>query len=192
MRSLLLLAVAALCAAPLAAQSHTEGLFLHAAVGGQTVSYGGQDFDDTDEGGALAVRAGYGVSPVVTVYLGAVGGRMNGEREAERYALSAGELGARVAFRRGAALRPYLDVALRGVTARDDDTAFTLRGGGLAVGGGLAYFLSPSVALDAALHLGAGQITEVSFGRVTVGVRDEELDVVESRLTVGLTAYPFR
>ena len=89
-------------------------------------------------------------------------------------------------------VRPVLDVALRGLTARDDETDFEVRGGGLSVGGGVLFSVSPTLSLGAALHVGGGRFDEVELGRVTVDVRDEELDFVESRLTVGLTAYPFR
>ncbi|MBQ89780.1 MAG: hypothetical protein CL433_13230 [Acidimicrobiaceae bacterium] len=186
------LLVVVLLAPAAVAQTNSEGLYLHLGVGGQSIAYDGDDFDDTDEGGVLALRAGYGVSPLVTLYVGATGARLEGAREVDDYDLSGGEVGARFTFRDGRRVRPVLDLALRSVTARDDETDFEVRGGGLSIGGGLLVYLNPTLALGADIHVGAGRFDEVEFGRVTVDVRDEELDYVEARVTVGLTAYPFR
>ena len=97
----------ALLAAPLASAQrgapNTEGLFLQLALDGQALSYNEDDFRDANDGAGLAVRVGYGFSPVVTLY----GGVDND------YTFAAGKVGARFNFNRGRALRPYLDVALR-------------------------------------------------------------------------------
>ena len=191
----LLLALALLAAAPLAAQSfgpsNTEGLFLHLALDAQGVELDDDDGGAEAEGGGLALRAGYGFSPLFTLYGGLSGARLDGDRTGE-YDFGAAEVGARLSFNRGSALRPYLDLALRGVTAEADDVDFELRGGALALGGGITYFLSPTVALDAALRLGGGRFDEVQVGRVTIDVDGDALEFGEGRLSVGITAYPFR
>ncbi len=199
MRPLLSLLALSLAAAPLAAQpvgpSNTEGLFLQLALDGQSLSYDEDDFDDTDDGGGASLRVGYGVSPVATFYVGVSGAEVDGQTNGvinNTYRFGAGELGARFAFNRGSALRPYLDVALRGVAASDDASALEFRGGGIALGGGIAYFVSPTVALDAALRIGGGQFTEVDFGAISVDISDGDIGYGEGRLSVGLTAYPFR
>lgn len=184
-------------AAPLAAQptgpSNTEGLFLHVALDAQSLTYDDDNFQNSDEGGGLSIRVGYGFSPVFTLYGGISGATIDGETNGvvnDLYQFAAGEIGARFNLNRGRALRPYLDVALRGVTASSDDLGLEFQGGGLALGGGVAYFLSPTVALDAALRVGGGDFNELDLGRITLDLDD--VGYREGRLSVGLTAYPFR
>ena len=45
---------------------------------------------------------------------------------------------------------------------------------------------------DAALRLGGGRFDEVQVGRVTIDVDGDALEFGEGRLSVGITAYPFR
>ena len=187
----LLVALALPASAQRGARSNTDGLFLQIALDAQGLRYDGETFDDEDEGSGASVRVGYGISPGFTLYGGLAGSRIESERGGE-YALGAGELGARFNFNEGRRLRPYFDVALRGVVARDDDLDFELSGGELALGGGVAYFLSPTVAIDASLKLGGGEFEEVQFGRLAVDLDDEDLRFGEARVSVGLTTYPFR
>ena len=193
------LLVTALLAAPLASAqrgaSTTEGLFLQLALDGQALTYDRDDVDDTDNGGGLALRVGYGFSPLFTLYGGVSGATVDGEANGvigNEYTFGAGEIGARFSFNRGRALRPYLDVALRGVTASDDESDLEFRGGGVALGGGLAYFVSPTVAIDGALRIGGGGFNEVDFGRVSVEVDEDDFGYGEGRLSLGVTVYPMR
>ena len=194
MRTLLTASLLAL-SLPLAAQpygaSNTEGLLLQIGLDGQGLVIDDDGSDVEVEGGTVSLRAGYGFSPVFTLYAGAAGGRVeiDGRDEVD---FGAGEIGGRFNLNAGHALRPYLDVALRGTVLQDDDRDLELRGGGLTAGLGVAYFLSPTVALDAAVHLGGGRFDEVQVGNVTLDITDEEVDFGEGRLSVGLTAYPFR
>ncbi len=193
MRLLLLLALVAPLAAQPASPSNTEGLFVHLALDGQSLRYDEDTLDQTDSGGGLALRVGYGFSPVFTLYGGASGATIGGDTNGvirDEYQFGAGEIGARINLNRGRALRPYLEVALRGVVASDDDTALEFRGGGIALGGGLAYFVSPTIAFDAALRIGGGAFNEVDFGRVSLDL--EDVNYGEGRFSLGVTAYPFR
>ena len=192
---LLLVCLTVVLALPAGAQpfgpSNTEGLFLHAALDAQ-----GVDLDDDAEGaeaegGGRALRVGYGFSPLFTLYGGVSGARVDGARTGE-YDWTAGEIGARFTFNRGRAFRPYLDVALRGIEASADDVDFEIRGGAIAVGGGIAYFVSPTVAIDAALRVGGGEADEVQLGSLSLDVSESDLEFGEARFSVGLTAYPFR
>ncbi|MGB3543704.1 outer membrane beta-barrel protein [Rubrivirga sp.] len=194
MRSILL---ALVLASPLAAQpfgpSNTEGLFVHLALDAQSLFYNEDDFDQDDSGGGISVRLGYGFSPVFTLYLGVSGATVDGDTNGvirDEYRFAAGEIGARLNLNRGSAWRPYLDVSLRGVTASDDDVELEFTGGGVAFGGGLAYFVSPTVALDAAVRIGGGEFSEVDFGVIAFDL--EESGYGEGRFSLGITAYPFR
>lgn len=194
-----LIALALVLASPLAAQpfgpSNTEGLFVHLALDGQSLGYDEDDLDQTDSGGGLSARLGYGFSPVFTLYLGVSGATVDGDTNGvirDEYQFAAGEIGARLNLNRGSAWRPYLDVALRGVTAAADDVDLEFRGGGIAVGAGVAYFVSPTVALDAAFRLGGGGFNEVDFGAISFELDADDVGYGEGRLSVGVTAYPFR
>ena len=175
------------------AVSNTEGLFLQLAVDGQALNYNEDDLDQNDNGGGLSARVGYGFSPLFTLYGGVSGARVDGDTNgviSEEYSFVAAEIGARFNFNRGRALRPYLDVALRGVRASEDDLDLEFTGGGVAVGGGLAYFVSPSVAIDGALRIGAGRFDEVELG--DFGLDLDDAGYGEGRLSLGLTFYPLR
>lgn len=175
--------------------SNTEGLFLQLALDAQSLNYNEDNFQDTDDGGGLSLRVGYGFSPLFTLYGGLSGATVDGETNGvinNDYTFAAGEIGARFNFRRGRALRPYLDVALRGATASDDESDLEFRGGGVAFGGGLAYFVSPTVALDGALRIGGGGFDEVDFGRLSADIDADDFGYGEGRLSLGLTVYPLR
>ena len=190
--------LALVVAAPLAAQpfgpSNTEGLFVQLALDGQSLDYSDDNIDNADGGGGLALRLGYGFSPVFTLYGGLSGAGIDGGDNPVAggdYAFAASEIGARFHFNRGSDLRPYLDLALRGVVADLEDRNAEFRGGGFALGGGLAYYVSPTVALDAALRVGGGTFTDLDLGLISLGLGDD-VGYGEGRLSVGVTAYPFR
>ena len=190
------LAALLLCAPSASAQrSDTKGLFLQLTLDAQSLNYNEDDFSETDDGGGLGLRAGWGVSRLVTLYLGAAGARIDGETNGvinEEYDWAGGELGVRLNFRSGRTVVPYLDVALRGVTAREDDIDLEFRGGGATLGGGIAVFLSPSVALDAGLRVGGGGFDEVQLGRLSADIDEDDFGYGEGRFSVGLTLYPLR
>lgn len=195
MRTALALVLLAAAAAPASAQSTTRGLFLQVSADGQSLNFNEDDFRETDGGGGLALRAGYGLSRVVTLYAGVSGAQVDGETNGvinDTYDWTAGELGARLHLLPSARLIPYLDVALRGVAATYDEADLEFRGGGIAFGGGLAYYVTPSVALDAALRLGGGGFDEVQGGALSLDVDPDDFGYGEGRLSVGLTVFPLR
>jgi hypothetical protein len=191
-----LLALALLAAGAASAQpANTSGLFVQLALDGQSLNFNEDDFDETDDGGGLALRAGYGVSRVVTLYLGASGARVDGETNGvinDEYDWAAGEIGARFNLLPSARLVPYLDVALRGVAATYDEADLEFRGGGIALGGGASYFVSPTVALDAALRIGGGGFEEVQLGGLSADIDPDDFGYGEGRLSLGVTFYPLR
>ena len=195
MRTALLLALVLAAAPALAQRSTTSGLFLQVSADGQSLAFNEDDFDETDDGGGLGLRAGYGVSRVVSLYAGVSGARVDGETNGvinDTYDWTAGELGARLHLLPSARLVPYLDVALRGVAATYDEADLEFRGGGVAFGGGLAYYVSPTVALDAALRLGGGGFDEVQGGALSLEIDPDDFGYGEGRLSLGLTVFPLR
>ncbi len=192
LRSLALLTL--LAAVPALAQpSNTQRLFLQASLDGQSLNYNEDDFDDTDDGGGLSFRAGWSVSRVVTLYAGLAGSRIDGETNGvinDEYGWGGGEIGARFNLLPSRRWVPYLDVALRGVAATEDDLEF--RGGGITLGGGIAYFVSPTVALDAGLRLGGGGFSEVQLGDFSAEIDEDDFGYGEGRFSLGVTFYPLR
>jgi opacity protein-like surface antigen len=178
-----------------AVKSNTERLFLQVSLDGQSLDYREYSFSDTDDGGGLSIRAGWGVSPLVTLYAGIMGATIDGQTNGitgDEYSWSGGELGVRLNFRSGQSLVPYANVALRGVAATEDDLDLEFRGGGFTLGGGVSYFMTPAVALDLGLHFGAGSFNEVQVGRFSTGLDEDDFGYGEGRLSLGLTFYPLR
>lgn len=193
----------------LAQQSNTEGLFLN--IGGVAT---GQSSDlsydfitrnnlvfDEDQGGGLNLKAGYGFSPLFTLYLGysLSGMERNGadvnplSDEDEKYALSFFELGGRFTFRdESKKFRPHADVTIGSVAAVvDDDPETSATGGAISLGGGAQYFLSNVFALDASLMLSPGNYSDVKFFNEDAQVNDDK-GFFATRLSLGLTVYPFQ
>ena len=195
--SLLLAGLIAL--APLAhAQSNTRGFYVQATLGGTQLHFDEDNFDEHDGGGGLALRAGYGVSRIVTLFAGASGSRMDGENNGlidDDYDFGVGELGARFhivnAGRR--ALVPYLEASFQAAAATYD-AAFDLefRGGAFGLGGGIAYYVSEPLALDLGLRFAGGSFNEVDLGDVAFDIDEDDFGFGVSRLTFGLSWFPFR
>lgn len=189
----LLLVTAALPAA--AQQANTRRLFLQASLDSQSLNFNEDDTDKTDDGGGLSLRAGWGVSRVVTLYAGLSGARVEGRTNGiinDDYDWQGGEIGARFNLLPSRRFDPYLDVALRGVTARYDEADLEFSGGGIAFGGGIAYFVTPSVALDLGLRLGGGGFETVKLGDLSADIDPDDFGYGEGRLSLGLTFYPLR
>jgi len=176
-------------------KSNTERLFLQVTLDGQSVDYREDAFSETDSGGGLTLRAGWGVSPLVTLYAGVTGATIDGDTNGitdDAYSFGGGELGVRFNFRSGRSLVPYADVALRGVAATEEDLDLEFRGGGITLGGGVAYYVTPAIAIDAGLHFGGGRFNEVQVGDLTADIDSDDFGYGEGRLSFGLSFYPLR
>lgn len=181
------------------ARSKTRGLMLEAAVGGAGLSVEG---DEAGEGGSAALRVGYGVSNLVTLYAGVSGatldsdgfdfGIVEGEGEFEYGAVDLG-----VEFNFGSersALRPYVNVGVSGAAAVFDVRGgedLSVLGGAISGGAGLKYYVVPTLALNGGVQLAGGQFTDYEVDGDTEDLPDE-LDFGAARLQVGLTWNPFR
>ena len=188
-----------------AQQSNTEGLFLHIAATstgfGSDLNLNNEDIRvfDGDQGVGLSLKAGYGFSPLFTLYLGysISGMERNGTdipfwNDDNNYALGVLELGSRFTFRDGdKKFRPYASVTLASVAAVfDDEPETSAKGGAISLGGGAQYFLSDVFALDAGLTLSPGNFSEIVFIDNDVDV-DDDGGFFAARFSLGLTVYPF-
>ncbi len=179
-------------------RSNTTGIFLNAHLNATGISYNLSDFDDegdeTDSGGGLGLQVGYGFSPLVTVYLAANGSGMKNDSD-DAYTLSHVDLGVRFNFGAGRRTVPYANLAFGYRAARVEvgrrGSEIEYSGGGLTLGGGVQYFLSPALALDGGLQVTLGTFTDVRVNNVIV---EDRLDVESAsvRLGFGLSWFPMR
>lgn len=179
-----------------AQRSNTRGIYLNAHLNAVSVGYDESDFD-TQTGGGLGVGIGYGVSNLVTLFLGVDGSVMSNEDVEDAFTLAHVDLGAQFNFGKPrSAARPYGVVAFtyREATFEFDNPnapEVEFSGGGVTLGGGLKYFLSRAVALDFGLAFTFGQFTDVTVGGVTATLPDE-VNATSGRLAVGLSFFPSR
>jgi opacity protein-like surface antigen len=162
--AVLALLMSFLTAAPSSAQVipqyNTSGIQLGAYLTGIGASYEGGD--ETDSGGGLTFRIGYGFSRF-SIFAAATGASM----DSGDYTLAHFDVGGRVLLA-DARLRPYLQAAFTGRAAEIDVLGENLqiRGAGPSVGGGLEYAFSRTAALDVGLHYTFGKYSE---GRLNNG-----------------------
>lgn len=198
-----LLAAAALSAGDLRAQaSDNRGLMLNAHLSGNGITIseeGDEDDSETESGAGLGFMVGYGFSESLALYLNVDGAavKYEDEEDGDERALGHADLGVRFSFGgSGSALRPYLNAAISGVSESyepGDDVEITISGGGVTVGGGLQYFFSRSLALDAALQGTFGNFSEIEIegADAEVDLQDEiDADFTSARLQLGLTWHP--
>ena len=194
------LAGAVLSADGLAAQSSNRGFMLNAHLTGQALSRLG-DGQPTDAGGGLGVAVGYGFNERIILLLNVDGVSMERDENGpgagnEPYDLFTADLGVRVNFgNEGMKTRPYINAAFTGIVQADElatgnaNAVLVLSGGGLTIGGGVQYFVSPGFALDFAI-----QATQAAFTDVTVDGVDDELARAEalsgSRVQLGVAWHP--
>ena len=169
--------------------SSTKGFSLggHVAVIGSnpdSFDLNGQRTDPTrvtTAGGGLIVA--YGVNEWLTIALNGDGRELEGDRH-----LSFGDIGLQIFLPGRNGLRPHLDVAMTGRRAEFETAAGAMdtRGHGWSIGGGVLYFWSRSLALDAALLRTAGDLDRHTHGE------HDAIGVSGTRLLLGVRWYPGR
>ena len=186
------------CSAQVAAQgqaSNTRKLFLETSIDGQSLSYRNDGFDSADRGGGFSFRAGWGISDLTTLYIGVNGSRLDGVNNGvidQEYEYGAFEIGSRFNFRTGEALVPFADVALRGVASQLQSVDLEFLGGGITLGGGASYFVSPTIALTAGLRFGFGTFNEIKLGSISAELNEQEFGYGEIRYSFGVIFYPLK
>lgn len=192
-----LVAGMALSAGSLSAQSGTSGFMLNAHLTGASVA-GTVEDSESESGGGIGLALGYGFNERVTLLLNVDASRMeyangeDGDLDDGEYDLATADLALRFSFggpeRK---LRPYVTTGFTGLVQADeaDDVELAISGGGITLGGGLEYFFTRSLALDAALNVTSG-----SFTMFEVDDEEEDLDAglgfSHGRVQVGVTWHP--
>lgn len=173
--------------------SKTEGFFLEGHLQGHGLTV---EDDDADDGGGLGIKAGYGFSPLFTLYLGIDGASMNvadpatQSFTANEYSLVYVDLGGRFNFRSGPhSVVPYIDTFVTGIASTYNTGAgdVTFSGSGVSVGGGVQYFFSPQFAFNGGLDFTFGSYDEVEGGG---GNESVDLGVTGARIDIGFSWYP--
>lgn len=192
-----LAAAAALSAGSLSAQSNTSGFMLNLHLAGTSIG-GTVEDAEIESGGGLGLALGYGFNERVTLYANIDGAQMeyeNGEDDDlddGKYALATVDLGLRFNFgNESQKLRPFFNAAITGVGLGDEAEGIELLigGAGFTLGGGVQYFFTRSLALDAGLNVTTGSFT-------TYEVDGEEENLEEGvgfnhgRLQLGVTWHP--
>jgi len=199
MRNVLLAAAGAVLVSSTAhAQvSDNRGLMVNAHVAGAAT--GGADDDaEMRRGGALGVAVGYGFSDRLALLLSVDGARVKdpGPLTADDGPGSYDQLTIDIALRatfldEHSPLRPYLTSGITGVaeSPRPNASGMVESGGGITIGGGLQYFTTPKIALDAGLLFTAGSFTglEVDGNKYEYGAG---VGFSHSRLQLGITWHP--
>ncbi len=185
--------VAFLLPAAASAQAGREGLSLSAHVYAAQLSVEVGGDESSDSGGGLGGEVAYGFTPRLAAFLALGGASMEPEDGGDGYGLGTADLGLRFNLRPSSRLNPYLQAAVTGQVASFDvpgtSADLEARGGGLTIGGGLLYDLSPSVSFDVALDLTGGRFTELAFD----GESTDNFDEIDSgivRLGVGAVFKP--
>lgn len=198
-----LLAAAALALAPalLAAQdvpvllrSTTRGLMLGASLNGATLRSDTLTNGDTHSGAGFGLKAGYGFTPHFQLFLGVSAADM--KPHGSSYVLSHADIGARYHFGDDRQhWRPFLEAAVTGMATVEKNVQFqgstgdlTLSGAGGSFGGGVLYFASRHMAVDAALRWTVGSFTTEKYGNVSVTGNDWR--AVTSRADIGIAWFP--
>ena len=182
--------------APLAAQSpvasSTRGFFLGAHLNASSVSIDEDEFETEEEsGGGFGLQLGYGFTSRLALFIEGTAAEIETD-----VALAHVDLGLRYAFtnptRRWV---PSLEVALTGRAIAENDADVegetadvSLTGGGVTLGAGLQYYLTPKWAIGAAVKWTGGEFSDFTVDNVTIG--DLDIDATSTRLNFGVTWYP--
>jgi opacity protein-like surface antigen len=176
--------------------SKNSGFLLNLHLTGNSIEWDVPEIEtERETGGGIGLGLGYGIGERFTVLLNLDAASVSYEDESEddgERALVHFDIGGRFNFGSTAsALRPYVNAAITGVAEGEGegDEAVVLSGGAFSVGGGLQYFFSPKLALDAGLTGSFGEFTQIAVGDETEEI-DEDFKFTTARLQLGVSWHP--
>lgn len=177
------------------AESTTEGFYVQGMLSGGTMSF--SDFDDVDAGATFSGRLGYGFTRSIGVFAGFEFGEFanNSGFTEEVHAFNSGyvlgsfDLGAQYNFRAGEQWVPYAELAYtRLITG--DELSNTFSANGVTLGGGLKYHLTDTWALNGRVQVSPINVFSLDYNGQELD--NQEWGGVSTRVSVGLTWFPFR
>ena len=173
-----------------------EGLVVGLDVGGAVVGF---DNQPPDRAGIVGLRAGYGLNPILTPYLGIYEADVDNLAfdAFDKVTLGHVDLGVRLHLPNDA--RRWVlfgDLALTfwpvsDVLKNGERTAGGFSGAAVSLGGGLAVYISETWALDVNGKWGTGEFEGISIGDATTGGLDRlDVGAASARFTVGFSWWP--
>lgn len=182
------------------ARSNTRGIMFGAHLNGSALTYEKQD---TESGGGAGITMGWGFTPKLQVFLNVDAAKVdikvspgNGQDPdidvGESYALVHGDIGLRYSFANPSrAFVPYVSAAFstRAATAEVLGEDVSISGPAFTVGGGIQYFFTEKLALDAGLLFSTGKFDTVKIGNVTIDGIDSETSNT-TRVNIGVKFFP--
>ena len=183
-----------------AARSNTRGVMFGAHLNGSALTYEKQD---AESGGGAGIALGWGFTPKLQVFLNVDAAKVDikvdpGDGQdldidvGESYALVHGDIGLRYSFANpNRAFVPYISAAFstRAATAEVLGEDVSISGPAFTVGGGIQYFFTEKLALDAGLLFSTGKFDTVKVGNVTIDGIDSETSNT-TRFNIGVKFYP--
>ena len=169
--------------------SDPTGFHVGVNVAGAGITY---DSDtQTDSGPGVGVTLGWGFINLITAYVEMTASTMDGLNvSGDTYDMVNFDIGARFNFLdKGKKFRPYALVALSGIGAERDIAGRVpvISGGGLTVGGGLAYFFSRKISADVGLKFSSVTFTQSELAGATTTIPD--LPATATRFTLGMNYW---
>ena len=182
-----------------APRANTEKLMLSLALGGASLRSDGLR-DEHQSGGGFSAQLGWGFTRLFTLLADASGAVLN--QDDEELVLVHFDLLGRFNFtnpRR--AWVPFVDVGISARIAGQDDAVVVVEdetqtvdlemsGGGLTVGGGLDYHVTPAIALGASVRWTVGEFSTVKFNNAEFD--GFKMDATSTRLNLGVTWRPMK
>jgi opacity protein-like surface antigen len=178
--------------------SRTEKLMLSFGLGGASIDSDELE-SERETGGGFSAQLGWGFTRRFTLLADASGAVLGGDDE--EFVLVHFDLLGRfhLGSTRGKWI-PYLEGGLSARVAAVDDLIIDdgsgnpqqvdleISGGGLTLGGGILYHLSPAWALGASLRITSGEFSTVKFNNVSI--EGFEVDATSTRFNIGVTWRP--
>jgi hypothetical protein len=193
------LVLLAVSAAGASSQSHTQGLFLKAHGNASTLRMADADTSDMRTG--IGFGIGYGFTPALAWFINVDAAPNEGGTPAlAGPAIGHAELGGRYTFRNASARwRPSVDVSAAVMMAWWDELEvdggepvyMELTGFGFGLGGGVAYYFNPSLALNMVLRVNTGSFEDQRVDNMTVHLEGQDrIRATTSRINLGVIWYP--
>ena len=175
--------------------STTKGVYFEGLVSGGTMSFG--DFDGVDAGATFSGRLGYGITNSIGLFAGFQAGRFASNSDFtgtvhspdDAYVLGSFDLGAQYNVRSGREWVPYAELSYtRLITG--DGFSNTFSANGLTLGAGMRYYVTETWALNGRVQASPVNVYSLDYNGQELD--NQEWSGLSTRLSVGLTWFPFR
>jgi hypothetical protein len=183
----------------LAQLSTTRGLSLGVHLQGTSLTV--KESNETNSGGGLGLRVGYGFNRIVTGFLHVDGAQIDvptGGTVLGQWNLAHAEIGARfhfansnrrfVPYLEGAAGARAVSVSNASISGSSNSEDISFNGGAVTFGAGMSTFFKKRAAFDVSLKWTGGTFSEVDLGDISV--RNLDIEASSFRFGVGLIFWP--